>query len=79
MKIQITKPEQKPPEGFKKGQLVESKNGGIYICTDDEGCDCLDVCVINPEGMYEEVGQLMEGCTPALFKVFNGQITLSND
>jgi hypothetical protein len=79
MKIQIKKQEDKAPEGFKRGQLLEGERGGIYICSKDQAVNLVDVIVIHPENIYEEPGKLMDECSAYVFKLFTGEITLSND
>jgi hypothetical protein len=79
MKIQIKKQEDKAPEGFNQGQLLEGERGGIYICIKHHLNDAVDVLVINPESPFEEPGKLLIGCWASVFKLFTGEITLSND
>lgn len=79
MKIQISKPEVNLPETFKKGQLVESAKGGIYLCTTDQRGSLVNVVVIHPDGEFEFPGKIITDAWDDNFKLFSGEVTLSND
>jgi hypothetical protein len=77
MKIQIK--EKDETSGFKKGQLLSSYKGGIYLCTKDQIGQAVDVVVIKPEGVFETEGHPLKDCDIEDFVLFTGEITLSND
>jgi hypothetical protein len=79
MKIQIIKNEDKAPQGFKRGDLLEGYKGGIYLCNGDQNFYTVDVTVIKPEVDIEYSGKFMEEIGIDNFKLFTGEITLSND
>ena len=79
MKIQITKPEQKPFEPFNKGQLIESTKGGIYLCTSNQRGSLVDLVVIHPDTGFEYPGKIITDAWEDNFKLFTGEVTLSND
>ena len=78
MKIQINEKESSDST-FKRGQLLAGHKGGIYLCTKDQSYDTVNVTVIRPETNYEVSGYIMADCYIDNFKLFNGEITLSND
>jgi hypothetical protein len=80
MKIQIKAQEDKVSESFKRGDLLEGFKGGIYLCTDNQLYQCVDVVVINPENEFEHSGKPLDAINIGTIKgYFTGEITLSND
>ena len=78
MKIQINEKED-IVSGFKRGQLLAGNKGGIYLCSNDQTGNTVDVVTIKPENAFETEGYPMDSCHIENFKLFNGEITLSND
>jgi hypothetical protein len=78
MKIQIKKQEDEELEGFKRGDLLES-NGGIYLCLTNEVHNYINLAVISPESEVELPGEFLYNYYAGNFKLFTGEITLSND
>jgi hypothetical protein len=80
MKIQIKKQEDKASEGFKRGDLLEGFRDGVYLCTDNQLYNFVDVVVINPENEFEHTGKPLDAISIGTIKgYFTGEITLSND